>query len=93
MMTRARPCVCPVLDSIWAVPPDLCNTVQTCRCVALTLHMRFTTVLTVIALSVLAMSIAVVVRKSLAGGGPELGCVSERWLAEHRADASRPSRY
>jgi hypothetical protein len=49
-------------------------------------------VLIVVALSVLAMSIAVVLRKNLAGSCPDLGWVSERWLAEYRADASRPSR-
>ncbi|MBI2828479.1 MAG: hypothetical protein HYX77_04310 [Acidobacteria bacterium] len=48
--------------------------------------------LIVVALSVLAMGIAVVLRKNLAGGRPDLGWVSERWLAEYRADASRPSR-
>lgn len=46
----------------------------------------------IVALSVLAMSLAVVFRKSFAGGHPDLGCVSERWLAEYRADASSPSR-
>ncbi len=48
--------------------------------------------LIVVALVVLAMTIAVV-RKYRARGGPDLGWVTERWLAEYRADASRPSRY
>jgi hypothetical protein len=51
-----------------------------------------TTVLIVVALSVLVMTIAAVLHKTLAGGPPDLGSVSERWLAEYRADASRPSR-
>ena len=35
---------------------------------------------------------AAVMRRRLAGGNPDPGWVSERWLAEYRADASRPSR-
>jgi hypothetical protein len=49
-------------------------------------------VLIVVALSVLALSIAAVLHKKLAGRRPDLGWVSERWLAEYRADASRPPR-
>lgn len=48
--------------------------------------------LIVVALCILAMSIAAVLRKRLVGAPPDLGWVSERWLAEYRADASRPSR-
>jgi hypothetical protein len=72
--------------------PDLCNPAQTCRSVAITLYTRFTTVLIVLALIVLAVTIAVVLRRYLAGNRPDLGLVTERWLAEYRADASRPSR-
>lgn len=49
-------------------------------------------VLIVLALSVLAMTTAAVLHRRLAGGPTDLGWVSERWLAEYRADASRPSR-
>jgi hypothetical protein len=49
-------------------------------------------VLIVVALSVLVVSFAAVLHKRLAGVAPDLGWVSERWLAEYRADASRPSR-
>lgn len=77
---------------IGAVTSDLCRTAQTCRFLAITLYTRLTTVLIVVALSVLVMTIAAVLHKTLAGGPPDLGSVSERWLAEYRADASRPSR-
>ena len=65
---------------------------QTCRCPATTLYTRFTTVLIVVALSILVVSIAAVLHRRLIRAPPDLGWVSERWLAEYRADASRPSR-
>jgi len=65
---------------------------QTCRCRATTLYTRFTTVLIVVALSILVVSIAAVLHRRLIRKPPDLGWVSERWLAEYRADASRPSR-
>jgi len=49
-------------------------------------------VLIVVALSILAVSIAAVLHRRLIRAPPDLGWVSERWLAEYRADASRPSR-
>jgi hypothetical protein len=49
-------------------------------------------VLIVVALSVLAIVIAAVLRRGFTASRPDLGWVSERWLAEYRADASRPSR-
>ena len=61
-------------------------------CLAITLYTRFTAVLIVVALSILAASIAAVLHRRLTGAPPDLGSVSERWLAEYRADASRPSR-
>jgi hypothetical protein len=48
--------------------------------------------LIVVALSILVLSIVAVLHKRLVGAAPDLGWVSERWLAEYRADASRPSR-
>ena len=48
--------------------------------------------LIVVALSILALSIAALLHKRLVGAPPDLGWVSERWLAEYRQDASRPSR-
>ena len=51
-----------------------------------------TVVVLCIVLSVLATGIAFLHRKHIAGGHPDFGWVSERWLAEYRADASRPSR-
>ena len=54
---------------------------------------RSTYVLVLAALSVLTLSLVAVavLRRRLAGGDPDLGWVSERWLAEHRADSARPS--
>lgn len=43
-------------------------------------------------LSVLSMGIAAVLHRRAIGNQPDLGWVSERWLAEYRADASRPPR-
>jgi hypothetical protein len=43
------------------------------------------------ALVVLILSLVVVMRRRTAGGEPDLGWVSERWLAEYRADSTRPS--
>jgi hypothetical protein len=34
---------------------------------------------------------AAVMRRKLVGEDPDLGWVSERWLAEYRADSTRPS--
>ncbi|MSO46061.1 MAG: hypothetical protein EXQ59_04755 [Acidobacteria bacterium] len=56
------------------------------------LDRRFIPVLTIVVLSVLATSVAFLCRKHVAAGQPDFGWVSERWLAEYRADASRPSR-
>ena len=53
---------------------------------------RSTTVLIVVALIVLALTIAVALRRYRAGSSGDLGWVTERWLAEYRADSSRPSR-
>ena len=51
-----------------------------------------TVVVLCIVLSVLATGIAFLRRRHVAAGQPDFGWVSERWLAEYRADASRPSR-
>lgn len=63
---------------------------------ATTLYLRVTSVSTIVVLSVvlsvLATGIALLFRKHAAAGQPDFGWVSERWLAEYRADASRPSR-
>lgn len=48
-------------------------------------------VLVLAALVVLIVSLVVVMRRRTAGGEPDLGWVSERWLAEYRADSTRPS--
>ena len=60
------------------------------------LDRRFIPVSTIVVLSVvlsvLATSVAFLCRKHVAAGQPDFGWVSERWLAEYRADASRPSR-
>jgi hypothetical protein len=49
-------------------------------------------VLVLAALIALTISvIAVVRRRRSAGAAPDLGWVSERWLAEYRADSTRPS--
>lgn len=53
---------------------------------------RSTTVLIVIALIVVALTIAVALRRYRPGNSADLGWVTERWLAEYRADSSRPSR-
>ena len=49
------------------------------------------TVLVLAALIALTVSLIAVLRRSAAGGDPDLGWVSERWLAEYRADSTRPS--
>jgi hypothetical protein len=51
-----------------------------------------TTLLPVVALSVLAMTVAAVLRSNLSGGSSDLGCVSEHWLTEYRADEASPPR-
>jgi hypothetical protein len=43
-------------------------------------------------LVVTALAVAAVFHRRLASGEPDMGTVSERWLAEYRADSSRPSR-
>jgi len=50
-------------------------------------------VLVLAALAVLTLSLvaAAVIRRRAAGEAPDLGWVSERWLAEYRADSTRPS--
>jgi len=50
------------------------------------------TLFIIVTLSVLSMTIAAVLHKRMVGNQPDLGWVSERWLAEYRADASRPPR-
>jgi len=49
-------------------------------------------VLILVALTVLAIGIATLLRRHFASDEPDMGSVSERWLAEYRADSSRPSR-
>ena len=46
----------------------------------------------IIALSVLALSIFAVRRTWRSGGTSDLGCVTERWLAEQRAYQAGESR-
>ena len=41
-------------------------------------------------LGVLTLSLLAVLRRRTARGEPDLGWVSERWLAEYRADSTRP---
>ena len=48
-------------------------------------------VLVLAALVVLILSLVAVMRRRTAGAEPDLGWVSERWLAEYRADSTRPS--
>ena len=48
--------------------------------------------LVLVALCVVAAGIATALRRSVTGSQPDLGWVSERWLSEYRADASRPQR-
>jgi hypothetical protein len=48
-------------------------------------------VLVLAALSVLILSFVAVMRRRTARAEPDLGWVSERWLAEYRADSARPS--
>jgi hypothetical protein len=43
------------------------------------------------ALGVLILSLVAVMRRRTVGADPDLGWVSERWLAEYRADSTRPS--
>ena len=73
-------------------PPDLCGTAQTGGYGAITLSTSFVTVFIIVALSILAVGLAAVLHKKRAGSRPDLGCLSERWLVEYRADRSRLSR-
>ena len=41
--------------------------------------------------ALLILSFVAVMRRRTAGAEPDLGWVSERWLAENRADSTRPS--
>ena len=50
------------------------------------------TLFIIVALSVFTMGIAAVLHRRAIGNQPDLGWVSERWLAEYRADVSRPLR-
>ena len=50
------------------------------------------TLLIVVALSLLTLRVAATMHRNLAGAQPDLGYVSEQWLTEYRADASRPPR-
>jgi hypothetical protein len=43
------------------------------------------------ALAALILSLVAVMRRRTAGAEPDLGWVSERWLAEYRVDSTRPS--
>ena len=65
----------------------LCRTAQTWRRAGR--YARRVLVLT--ALAVLTLSLVTVMRRRAAGAEPDLGWVSERWLAEYRADSTRPS--
>jgi len=49
-------------------------------------------VFTIVALIAVVVVVAQLLRKARFGGRRDLGVVSERWLAEYRVDASRPSR-
>jgi hypothetical protein len=48
-------------------------------------------VLVLAALGALILSLVAVIRRRTVGADPDLGWVSERWLAEYRADSTRPS--
>lgn len=48
-------------------------------------------VLVLAVVGVLILSLVAVMRRRTAGADPDLGWVSERWLAEYRADSTRPS--
>ena len=54
-------------------------------------ELRSAEVLVLAAVGVFTLSLVVVLGKRSGGGEPDLGCVSERWLAEYRADSTRPS--
>lgn len=47
-------------------------------------------VLVLAAVAVLTVSLIAVLRRRTVGVLPDPGWVSERWLAEHRADSTRP---
>ena len=70
-------------------PPAHClfRTAQTSGAARRTLP----TMLVLAALSVLLVGLIAVLRRRTAGDDPDLGWVSERWLAEYRADSTRPS--
>ena len=53
--------------------------------------LRLICVLILAALCVLTLTVSALLRRRLASGEPDLGWVSERWLAEYRADSTRPS--
>ena len=65
----------------------LCRTAQTCGAPGGTLY----DVLVLGALGVLVLGLVTVMRRRTVGADPDLGWVSERWLAEYRADSTRPS--
>ncbi len=70
-----------------AIGPSLCTTAQTnggCG-------RRVTQVLILAALCIVTLTLVALVRRRLTSGEPDLGWVSERWLAEYRADSTRPS--
>jgi hypothetical protein len=50
-----------------------------------------TQVLILAALCIVTLTLVALVRRRLTSGEPDLGWVSERWLAEYRADSTRPS--
>ena len=47
-------------------------------------------VLVLAAVSVLTLTLIALLSRQTVGAQPDLGWVSERWLAEHRADSTRP---
>ena len=72
-----------------SVSSRLCRTAQTSpRFVNYALNVLVFAALVVLTLSLVA---AAVMRRSLGGGDLDLGWVSERWLAEQRADSTRTS--
>jgi uncharacterized membrane protein len=53
--------------------------------------LRLIYVLILAALCVLTLTVIALFRRRLASAEPDFGWVSERWLAEYRADSTRPS--
>ena len=72
-----------------SVACGLCRTAQTIPVFAN--YASYVLVLAALGILTLSLVVAAVLRRRLAGGEPDLGWVSERWLAEYRADSTRPS--